>query len=775
MTRAEAAATDTRELIGYASRVSVAPGEELSFMVSGDIEQAEAQLVRLLHGDERSRIGLVEREVRSSLDGAWSLEHQQVHPGSFGLVEADDAFSAATQPLSGHLFLLPTLTARPAPQGLLAHLRAGGAPAWELVVESGGDLVVRVFGGNGADGCARVAGALRQGVWHAVSFTIDLEHGRAALWCTALAGLGAGRTLHAGAAVPSAAGGGDAGPLLLAARRLIERRGEPRAAETFNGKLERPMLLAGPLDADAVERLAAGADPHELAVPLLLDLDLGAATDGWQLVDRSPHVHAGRLYNAPLRAVPSHRWRGEAIAPSLAPDSFAAVHFHDDNVHHADWQPTGTWTVSADLASGLYALRLRGAGAEDRIPFIVRPPRDRATRDVALWLPTFTYAAYANARECQAGRPYGDFRPALCSGDEQLGRHPEWGGSTYDVHSDGSGIAISSLARPVPNLRPTYRAGLVDGPRHLSADLYLVHWLEHAGVPVDVIADEDVHAEGAELLERYATVITGSHPEYVTSRELDAIDAYVNGDGRLMYMGGNGYYWVTSVAPEAGTTIEVRRGHAGTRSWDATPGEQHHQLTGEPGGLWRHRGRPPHALVGVGFVAEGRDGANRPYRRSPHSFQPAAAWAFEGIAADEPIGAGGLVMAGAAGDELDSADHAHGTPRETLVLASSSDHSDAYWHVVEDLLWNGPDLSGSRDARIRADIVLLPKRDGGAVFAVGSMSWPGALSQHDYDNPAARLSENVLRTFASGTTPWLDNDEIGRNLREGKRACCKQP
>jgi N,N-dimethylformamidase len=742
-------------MIGYASRVSVAPGEQVSFMVSAEVERAEAQLVRLLHGDERSSIGLVEREARSSLDGVWQLDRQLVHPGSFGLLDAAEAFSAETGALSGHLFVLPTLTARAAPQGLLAHVRADGAPSWELVVETGGDLVVRAFGDGGEVGCARIAGALRDRVWHAVGFTLDAERGRVDLWATPLAGLGAGIPLHAEAPLSTAGGAHGAGPLLLAARRLVDRDGEPRATDTFNGKLERPVLLAGGLDADTVGRLASGADPDRVGLPLALDLDLGAAADGWQLVDRSPHAHRGRLFNAPLRSVPSHRWRGEAIAPALAPAAYAAVHFHDDDVHHADWRPTRAWTVPDDLASGLYAVRLRGDGAEDRIPFVVRPPRDRATQSVALWLPTFTYAAYANARECQAGKPYGDFRPAGCAGDEQLARHPEWGGSTYDVHSDGSGVAISSLMRPVPNLRPTYRAGLVDGPRHLAADLYLVHWLEHAGIAVDVIADEDVHADGPALLQRYATVLTGSHPEYVTERQLDAIDAYTNDGGRLMYMGGNGFYWVTSVEPGDGTTVEVRRGHAGTRCWDAAPGEQHHQLTGEPGGLWRHRGRPPHELVGIGFVAEGRDGENRPYRRSADGFGAAAAWAFEGIDLDEPIGAGGLVMAGAAGDELDSADRALGTPPETLVLASATGHSDAYWFVVEDFCANGPDLSGSKDSRIRADVALTPKRNGGAVFAVGSMSWAGALSQRDYDNPVARLSENVLQAFAAGATPWL--------------------
>ena len=47
-------------------------------------------------------------------------------------------------------------------------------------------------------------------------------------------------------------------------------------------------------------------------------------------------------------------------------------------------------------------------------------------------------------------------------------------------------------------------------------------------------------AEGAELLARYVTVLTGSHPEYHTPRTLDAHAGYLARGGRLVYLGGNG-------------------------------------------------------------------------------------------------------------------------------------------------------------------------------------------------------------------------------------------
>ena len=60
--------------------------------------------------------------------------------------------------------------------------------------------------------------------------------------------------------------------------------------------------------------------------------------------------------------------------------------------------------------------------------------------------------------------------------------------------------------------------------------------------------------------------------------------------------------------------MEVRKGEAGMRAWQANPGELYHQTSAERGGLWRLRGRPPQKLTGVGFTTEGFDFC-RPYRR----------------------------------------------------------------------------------------------------------------------------------------------------------------
>ena len=72
-------------------------------------------------------------------------------------------------------------------------------------------------------------------------------------------------------------------------------------------------------------------------------------------------------------------------------------------------------------------------------------------------------------------------------------------------------------------------------------------WLEHRQVEVDVITDDDLHTRGAAALSPYRVILTGSHPEYTCTQMLDCLDSYLATGGRMVYLGGNGFYWVTTV------------------------------------------------------------------------------------------------------------------------------------------------------------------------------------------------------------------------------------
>jgi N,N-dimethylformamidase len=335
----------------------------------------------------------------------------------------------------------------------------------------------------------------------------------------------------------------------------------------------------------------------------------------------------------------------------------------------------------------------------------------------------------------------------LTEQDLYLYAHPELGLSTYDVHSDGSGVCFSSARRPIVAMRPKFRH-ITGSVWNFPADLHLVDWLEASGFDYDVATDLELHEEGCELLGRYRAVLTGTHPEYCSSRMLDGFEEYLSSGGRVMYLGGNGFYWATEWHPEKPWLIEVRKAEAGARAWQAAPGEYHLSASGERSGLWRNRGRPPQKLFGVGFCAHGWDKSS-PYVQLPDARDPRAAFVMAGIGPDERIGDFGLVGGGAAGYELDRYDLALGTPAEALLLATSIGHSDAYWRVSEELFVVSPGAGGTEDFQVRADVVYFTTRSGGAVFSTGSIAWCGSLSHNGYDNNVSRMTANVLSRFLS--------------------------
>jgi N,N-dimethylformamidase len=324
--------------------------------------------------------------------------------------------------------------------------------------------------------------------------------------------------------------------------------------------------------------------------------------------------------------------------------------------------------------------------------------------------------------------------------DQLLLEHPGVGLSTYDRHADASGVCYSSRHRPVTNFRPTGRHW------NFNLDLFIVGWLEHLGVDYDVITEEDLHEEGLDLLRPYNVVLTGSHPEYDSLAMLDALDAYLRQGGRLMYMGGNGFYWRIAHHPTRRGVIEVRRAEGGVRAWDALPGEYHHSFSGEYGGLWRRQGRAPQKLAGVGFISQGFDACSY-YRRTAASADPRVAFMFEGIA-DQILGDFGVLQGGAAGLEIDSADPALGTPPHALVVARSENHSNTYELLAEEVRIPHGATDALLSPEIHADLVFFETPAGGAVFSTGSIAYAGSLSWNGFDNNLCRLTTNVLRRFA---------------------------
>ena len=193
-------------------------------------------------------------------------------------------------------------------------------------------------------------------------------------------------------------------------------------------------------------------------------------------------------------------------------------------------------------------MRLEAGEGVDLYPLFVRPVDEGA--DVLFVAPTNTYLAYANDHFAASDMSAIMGHERVVSDDETfINAHPEFGLSCYDRHKDGSPVRYSSRRRPLLNVRPHYPNWLTGSFRHFAVDLFFLAWLERLPHSYHVVTDQEVHERGSELLSKYKAVVTGSHPEYWTSQGLTALEDYALGGGRILYLGGNGFYWVTSIDP----------------------------------------------------------------------------------------------------------------------------------------------------------------------------------------------------------------------------------
>ncbi|HKV21502.1 MAG TPA: N,N-dimethylformamidase beta subunit family domain-containing protein [Mycobacterium sp.] len=732
----------SRAIYGYAPSFSVAAGESISFHVSThNVAEYRADVVRLHHGiDVPGSPGLREEEVPADINGRYPGAEHATWCGSY--VEVPDptgALRCATA-MTMELSLYPTLLDRD---------RQAVIGSWDTATEVGvllalehGRLVLHL-GGESRCFSVGLERPLEPFRWYAISAGFDLAAGTRWLSQTPAGAFGDRANPSASsAAAERAEAEVDLTEVTYSAPFRIgaaSRRSDGRwwPVSLYNGKIGNPRI------ADSDENLLAA-----------WDFAASDRSDGALLQhveDTSGHGLHGVAVNAPTRGVTGMTWRGVADDFRSEPSEYGAIHFHEDDLEDARWPAAAEWSVPPETASGVYALRLRADGYEEHIPFVVTPAAGRPRATVALLLPTGSYLAYANDRlpvDADGAELLIGHVPVLQREDLELQAHYDFGRSCYELHPDGSGVVFSSRRRPILNMRPRYLGWfMASGPWQLPADLCIVDWLDQTGIEYDVITDEDLHREGFSLLDGYRVVLTGSHPEYISTPEIEAVERYLASGGRLMYLGGNGFYWRVSYDPERPHLMEVRRSVNGSRPNTAAPGEDRHSSTGEKCGLWRNLGRSPQRLLGVGMGSEGFD-YSVPYTRLPDSYQPATAFVFDGVTGDV-FGDYGVMGGGAAGAELDRYDIELGSPPEAFVLATSvGRHSDNYQEASEDLFETPPTTGGSQSLAVRSDVVYFPVDGGGAVFSVGSIAWTGALSHNGYENDIARITKNVLRQFA---------------------------
>jgi len=750
------------DVVGYVEQLSVAPGQTITMKASCTGSEFKSEVVRMLHG-ENIGPGYKASPVPDTTERHAGV-HQPIRAGSYLRVPAPSDYHAGgftislwIQPV--HLEVessdlpdqvQPEDDAAPArwtlafpPDPVLPQVIASSVDAegdgWKVAMSPTGILAFSVATDQGTATASCTAPLLRT-VWYHVVARVDLDTGEVQLEVTPQTPRLEGsapllRTEHVrgqlrGALLSSTQ------ELLLGGLEQEDEHGR-FVGSCFNGKLAGPRLDRGAAPTVDLKDPAYALPTQDLVAAW----DLSRSIDSLDVIDVSGAGLHGRAWNRPGRGVTGPNWNVSTFSFHQSPAEYGAVSLHDDDLDDAAWTPSRVWRVPEDLPSGAYAFRLTTPeGATDHVPFVVTPPVSRPTGDVLLILPTFSYLAYANEHSLWAASDAPE--------DKYLRENRLQG--LYDKHlndPNADGVQYSSWRRPIMNMRPHYlwralRGG--EGSVHqFGADLHLIDWLEESGYRVDVVTDYEFDRRGVGLLADYRVVMTGTHAEYWSKRMLDGLETYVAGGGRVMYMSGNGLYWVTGLDEELEHTVEIRRSLGMSGGWYHKPGEGFLTTTGEKGGAWRERGLAPQRYVGVGtaaFLSENAVGRGGPFEMQPDSRNPRAAFIVDGLEDLKLLGDfPNLVNGwGPVGYEADRVDIDLGSPLHTLVIASA--HSGTTDVLI-------PCFEETLAPNARADVAFFETASGGAVFSTGSISWAGSLHHNDYDNDVARMTKNVLNRF----------------------------
>jgi Domain of unknown function (DUF4082)/Bacterial Ig-like domain len=389
----------------------------------------------------------------------------------------------------------------------------------------------------------------------------------------------------------------------------------------------------------------------------------------------------------------------------------------------ADWDSDTTITTTAQWVSGVYLIKLvrDDNNTYNEIPLVVR--EDGSTSDVLFGVPTNTYHAYNGF----------------------LGK------SLYDWNSDAPNtVAGTTRAVQVSMDRPFSQpsSGAYAHDYYTRTDIATVSWLEKQGYNTTYVASPDLEANGAQLTS-HDVYISGSHDEYWSQNEFDAVVAARNAGTSLIFMGANAAYWKVRFAasPVSGAANRVIVAYKTVQSGPADP-------TGAKTSTWRDPAgpnRPENQLIGQMYIGDndvqsfplqvsGTEGKNRVWRYTS--------------AADQAVGAEMSIGSEIVGWEWDARVANGLEPAGTTTVASSP--------VTGNLVQNSGAVYTTGSATQSSTIY--KAASGATVFSTGTNNWWRGLglNVHGAGEPDTRLQQvlvNVLNdtgsvpsTLASGLT-----------------------
>ena len=148
----------------------------------------------------------------------------------------------------------------------------------------------------------------------------------------------------------------------------------------------------------------------------------------------------------------------------------------------------------------------------------------------------------------------------------------------------------------------------------------------------------------------------------------------------------------------------------------------------------------------VGFVAQGFDVSSY-YVRKPDSFDPRAAFIFEGVGPRRRSAISASSAAGRQGSSSTATTSCSGRRRDPAPRLTRRGTPTSTARRGGDHLQLPDDWVARMNSGVHGRHRLLHDPGGGGVFSSSSIAWCGSPARADYDNAVSRVTANVLRPF----------------------------
>jgi len=473
--------------------------------------------------------------------------------------------------------------------------------------------------------------------------------------------------------------------------------------------------------------VAISSDHSPIRFRLLSDHLLGYAWPLWVKSGNQTryYVHASEevrvtlwRYGDTKERVAILDWHGEH-APRAGTQTLPDGDFTQTGVDWSSKQPATpdgqhAEQITAPDESGLYYFHLDGKTSDAffSFPLVVAPSTPRS--DLAVVASTMTWNAYNNF----GGRSN---YVNIVSLPQQPTVDPHQDISRYSSDVDLHGYENHEY-RPLSFERPAPLNHVRDGEEYTdpiegrnettgaAAEWRMLGWLETAGYNYDLYAENQLH-DGSVPLDDYRALLIHTHPEYWSYEMYRRVRDWVyERGGHLLYLGGNGIDCEVEVIDEARMRylnlddgVEREKNHVDVTA-DAFE-SRFHLSTGESGG----------ELLGEVLSDTGIMTA------APYEVLDGSHWVFNGtdLQNGDTFGEANLqerCHGGASGHETDKLSwFAH---EETRLLAKGTN----------------PDDGG-------AEMLYYETDSGGAVFSVGSITYPASLP---VDDDISTITANVI-------------------------------